>query len=78
MSMEPWPLDSTKRSRLGQAGFAGLWLRKIVPQHLGYIRHAHRRAGMAAVGLLDRIHGEGADGVGEFSSAGHAFRSGAA
>src|SRR5689334_14708631 len=25
--MEPWPLDSTKRSRSGQCGSAGLWRR---------------------------------------------------
>src|SRR5918994_5067413 len=25
--MEPWPLESTKRSRLGQSGLAGLWRR---------------------------------------------------
>src|SRR5690606_11538582 len=28
--MEPWPLDSTKRSRLAQAGLLGLW-RKCRP-----------------------------------------------
>src|SRR5690606_15261544 len=27
MSIEPWPLDSTKRSLLAQAGSAGLWRR---------------------------------------------------
>src|SRR5712664_4181796 len=26
--MEPWPLESTKRSRPGHAGFFGLWRRK--------------------------------------------------
>src|SRR5690606_25912766 len=25
--MEPWPLESTKRSRLGHLGLAGLWRR---------------------------------------------------
>src|SRR5688572_17096625 len=27
MSMEPWPLDSTKRSRSGHCGLRGLWRR---------------------------------------------------
>ena len=33
------------------------------PQHVGHGRRAHGRAGVAAVGLLDAVDGEGADGV---------------
>ena len=35
------------------------------PQHGGDVGHAHGHAGMAGLRLLDRIHGERADGVGE-------------
>ena len=37
---------------------------EAVEQHGRHVGHAHRRAGMAGVGLLHRIHGKGADGVG--------------
>ena len=33
------------------------------PQHVGHRRGAHRRAGVAAVRLLDAVDGQGADGV---------------
>ena len=33
-------------------------------QHGGDIGRAHRQAGMAGIGLLDRVHGQRADGVG--------------
>ncbi len=33
------------------------------PQCHGDLGHAHRRAGMAGIGLLDRIHGQCANGV---------------
>ena len=33
-------------------------------QHGGNIGHAHGHAGMAGIGLLHRVHGEGADGIG--------------
>jgi hypothetical protein len=36
-----------------------------VPQHFGDLGHAHGRAGMAGIGLLHAVHGEGADGVGQ-------------
>ena len=38
---------------------------EVVPQHLGDVRHAHRRTWMAGIGLLHRIHAQGADGVSE-------------
>ena len=38
-------------------------LRKRGPQHVGHRRRAHGRTGVAAVGLLDRVDGQGADGV---------------
>ena len=33
------------------------------PQHGGRVGHAHRHAGMAGIGALDRVHGQGPDGV---------------
>ena len=33
------------------------------PEHVGHRRHAHRRAGVAAVGLLHGVDGQRADGV---------------
>jgi hypothetical protein len=40
----------------------------VVPQHLGDVGHAHRRPRVSGIGLLDGIHAERADGVGEFSA----------
>ena len=40
---------------------------KIIPQHLGDIRHAQRRARMPAAGPLHGIHAERADGIGKFT-----------
>jgi len=37
----------------------------VVPQHLGDLGHAHGRAGMAGIGLLHGVHGQGADGAGQ-------------
>ena len=36
---------------------------ELLPQGVGHRRQGHRRAGMARIGLLHRIHGQGADGV---------------
>ena len=35
-----------------------------VPQRHAHLGHAHRRAGVAGAGLFDRIHRQGADGIG--------------
>ncbi|MCY1290549.1 hypothetical protein D9M70_396990 [compost metagenome] len=43
----------------------------VAPQHFGDVGHAHRGAGVAAVGFLHGIHAEGADGVGTLTTAGH-------
>jgi hypothetical protein len=37
----------------------------IVPQHLGHIGHAHRHARMPGIGLLNRVHRQGTNSVGE-------------
>ena len=55
--------ESTKRSRSNQSGRVGAWLQEARPQHVGHGRGAHGRARVAAVGLLDAVDGEGADGV---------------
>jgi hypothetical protein len=57
---------------IGPGGVRRVVAEEIVPQHLRYVRHAHRRAGMATVGLLDRVHGQGADRICQVSSARHA------
>jgi hemerythrin-like domain-containing protein len=57
-------LLSTKRSRSAQRGLRGVVLQVPAPQRDGDLGHAHRRAGVAGVGLLHGIHGQGADGVG--------------
>ena len=62
-SMQAWPLERMKRSRPGQFGIAGIVPQITVPQHKGQRRQRHGRAGMSAVGLLHRIHGQGANGV---------------
>ena len=49
----------------------GVVVQVVVPQHLGDVRHAHGHARVTAVGLLDRVHGKGADGVGEFETGRH-------
>jgi hypothetical protein len=43
----------------------------IVPENFRDVRHAHRRAGVTGVGFLDRVHGEGAYGVGKLSAGRH-------
>ena len=52
-------------------------LEESPPQHLGDVRHAHRRARVAGIGLLDGVHGQGADGVGKFARCAHAALSAA-
>ncbi len=54
------------------AGIRGVVDQKVVPQHLGDVGHAHRRAGMPAFRFLHGVHAEGTDRVGEFETAGHA------
>ena len=44
----------------------------IAPQHLGDVGHAHGHAGVSGVGALHGVHGECADGVGEFAACSHA------
>ena len=45
---------------------------KIPPQDLGDVGHAHRHAGVSGVRALHRVHGQCADGVGEFAACSHA------
>ena len=54
---------------VGPLRIAGIVLEMIVPQHFGDVGHAHRHAGMAGVGLLHRIHRQGANGVGKLPAA---------
>ena len=38
----------------------------LAPEHFGNFGHTKRHAGMAGVGLLDGVHGQGANGAGNF------------
>ena len=62
-SVDAWPSDSTNRSRFGQIGSCGIEPHHSLPQRVGDGRDAHRRAWMARVRLLDRVHAERADRV---------------
>ena len=48
---------------VGKLGIGGVVAQKAAPQHVSHIGHAHRRAGVAGIGLLDHIHREEAEGV---------------
>jgi len=50
---------------IGPARVGGIKFMKAGPQHGGDVGHAHGHAGMAGIGFLDGVDGEGADGVGE-------------
>ena len=50
---------------VGPVGMLRVELEEPRPQHGGDVGHAHRHAGMAGLRLLDRVHGERPDGVGE-------------
>ncbi len=61
---------------VGPVGMLGVVLEEPGPQDRGHVRHAHGHARMAGFRLLDRVHGERADGVGEMGWArGHGMAS---
>ena len=49
---------------VGPVGVGGIELQEAGEQHGGHVGHAHGHAGMAGIGLLHRVHGQRADGVG--------------
>jgi hypothetical protein len=49
---------------VGPARRGGVELQEPGEKHGGHVGHAHGHAGMAALRLLHRVHGERADGVG--------------
>ena len=53
-------------ARIGRVVF-----QEVAPQHLGNVGHAHRGARVPGIGLLDRIHRQDTDDIGEFSTGGH-------
>ena len=55
--------DSTNRSRFGQCGVGRGVAEVARPQRVGHRRHAHRRARVPGVRLLDAVDREGPDGV---------------
>ena len=50
------------------AGIGRVVPEEIVPQHLGDIRHAHRRPRMSGVGALNRIHTQCPNSIGKLAS----------
>ena len=48
-------------------GVRGVELHELLEEDGGDIRHSHRRAGVAAIGVLDSVHGEGANAVRHFA-----------
>ena len=46
------------------AGVGRVETQEVIPQDLGDVGHAHGGAGMAGIGLFNRVHAEDADGVG--------------
>ena len=50
---------------IGPVGRAGIELEILAKQHRGDIGHAHRHTRMAAIRSLNRIHRQGANGIGE-------------
>ena len=61
--MLPWPAESTKRSRSGQAGVGGIEAQVAREQGVRHGGRAHGQAGVTRVGLLDGVGGEEPDGV---------------
>ncbi len=59
---------------VGPERVCGVVLQHFAPEHFGDIGHAHGGTGVPGVGLLDGIHGQGPDGVGEFSAGSHRVR----
>jgi len=59
------PVGEHEAIAIRPGGIRGIVLEEVVPQHFGDVRHAHGRAGVAGVGLLDGVHGQSAYGVGE-------------
>ena len=56
---------------VGPRRIGGVVPQVMVPQHFRDLRHAHRHAGMAGIGLLHGIHRERADGVGQLGAISH-------
>ena len=50
---------------VGPLGVGRVVAQVMTPQHLGDLGHAHRRARVAGVGLLHRVHRQGADCAGD-------------
>ena len=61
---------------VGPFGRGGVETQELVVEHRRDIGHAHRHPGVAAVGRLDRVHGEGADGIGHARKPGGGLRGG--
>lgn len=56
---------------VGPGRVGGVESEVITPEHLGDVCHTHGHAGMSGVGLLDSVHGQRPDGVGELLSGCH-------
>ncbi len=60
---------------VGPVGMARVVLEVVAPEHLRDVGHAHRHARVPGIGLLDRIHAQRTDRVGELPAGGHRLTS---
>ncbi len=65
------PVRQHETVAIGPCGVARVVPEVVRPQHLRDVGHAHRHAGVTGIGLLDRIHAQRPDGVGELPACGH-------
>ena len=65
------PVRQHEAVAVGPLGVARVVLEVVRPQDLRDVGHAHGHAGMTGIGLLDRIHAQRTDGVGELPACGH-------
>jgi len=66
------PIGEHKAVTINPLRIGRVVLKKIVPENLGDVRHAHGRARVTRVGLLDGIHAQSTYGIGEFATGSHA------
>ena len=60
------PVGEHEAITVGPSGVGRIMAQVVVPQDLGDVSHAHGGTRMSGLGLLDRIHAQGADGIRKF------------
>ena len=59
------PVGQHKAVAVGPLRLLGVMAQVLLPQHGGNFCHPHRRARVPRIGLLDGVHGQGPNGVGQ-------------